>query len=223
MRNCASGNLAISDSMPSLSSGRASRGPGGIAMTTQTDLPVVPMCRIPSGLPEHPNQWLPFIRPASTERGASRSSRTLGAGCDGRKASKRDFRADERCLCGRRSRVVLASRAFPELFQRQISVQIHRAGLGLSSAVFCEYQESRRKSRSDVQSASQAARKKLTRSCKKDGNSFLRFFSSSPIRDLISIGSRMRSMNICAVESFRLPLNGPLGERASLWAASFRT
>ena len=47
-------------------------------------LPVVPMCRIPSGLPEHPNQWLPFTCPASTKRGASRSSRTLAAGCDGR-------------------------------------------------------------------------------------------------------------------------------------------
>src|SRR5262249_48849627 len=73
-------------------------------------LPVVPTCRIPSGLPKHPNQWLPFIRPASTKRGASRSSRTLEAGCDGRKVSKRDLRADERCLCGRRSRMVLAPR-----------------------------------------------------------------------------------------------------------------
>jgi hypothetical protein len=40
-------------------------------MTTQIGLPVVPMCRIPSGLPEHPNQWLSFLRPALT-RGAFR-------------------------------------------------------------------------------------------------------------------------------------------------------
>ena len=78
-------------------------------------LPVVPTCRIPSGLPKHPNQWLPFIRPASTKRGASRSSRTLEAGCDGRKVSKRDLRADERSLCGRRSRMVLAPRRWRQV------------------------------------------------------------------------------------------------------------
>ena len=45
---------------------------------------------------------------------------------------------DERRKRGRRSRVVLASRGFPELFQRQSFAQIRRAGLGLSSAVFSE-------------------------------------------------------------------------------------
>ena len=44
------------------------------------------------------------------KRGGSRSSRTLGAGCDGRKALKRNHCADEQRICGRRSRVVLALR-----------------------------------------------------------------------------------------------------------------
>jgi hypothetical protein len=46
----------------------------------------------------------------SLKRGGSRSSRTLGAGCDGRKVLKRSHCADEQRLCGRRSRVVLAPR-----------------------------------------------------------------------------------------------------------------
>jgi hypothetical protein len=47
-----------------------------------------------------------FLAPSRTrKRGASRSSRTLGAGCDGR-----DIAADECWYRGRRSRVVLAPR-----------------------------------------------------------------------------------------------------------------
>ena len=46
------------------------------------------------------------------------------------------------------------------------------------------------------QPASQAARKKPTRSRMKDGSSFRKMFVSSPIRDRISMGSRMRSMKI---------------------------
>jgi hypothetical protein len=46
-----------------------------------------------------------FGHPALLKRGASRSSRTLGAGCDGRK-----LREDDAHRCGRRSRVVLISR-----------------------------------------------------------------------------------------------------------------
>ena len=50
------------------------------------------------------------------------------------------------------------------------------------------------------QFASHAARKKLTRSRTKCGSSFRRLFGSSPARDRMSIGRRMRSINICAVE-----------------------
>jgi hypothetical protein len=57
-----------------------------------------------------PNQRHDPRRPAPDKRGASRSSRTLSAGCDGRIGSQRALRADERSRCGRRSRVVLASR-----------------------------------------------------------------------------------------------------------------
>ena len=46
------------------------------------------------------------------------------------------------------------------------------------------------------QPASQAARKKPTRSRMKDGSSFRKIFVSSPIKDRISMGSRMRSMKI---------------------------
>jgi hypothetical protein len=41
-----------------------------------------------------PNQWLPLACPAST-RGVSRSSRTLGAGCDGRGMSRDEGRDAE--------------------------------------------------------------------------------------------------------------------------------
>src|SRR4051794_19916483 len=50
------------------------------------------------------------------------------------------------------------------------------------------------------QSVSQAARKKLTRSRTKSGNSLRSCFAPSPINARIIIGSRMTSMKICAVE-----------------------
>jgi hypothetical protein len=55
-----------------------------MASPAKTDSPVVPICRIPSGLISTPNQkhFPALSRP--TKRGVSRSSRTLGAGCDGR-------------------------------------------------------------------------------------------------------------------------------------------
>ena len=49
------------------------------------------------------------------------------------------------------------------------------------------------------QSASQAARKKLTRSRTKAGNSLRSSFAPSPIKARIIIGSKIRSMKICAV------------------------
>ena len=66
------------------------------------------------------------------------------------------------------------------------------------------------------QPASQAARKKPTRSRMKDGSSFRKIFASSPMRDRISIGSRMRSMKIWAVAILLLPPKGPLGVRESV-------
>src|SRR5262249_42467234 len=48
------------------------------------------------------------------------------------------FPPDENACSGRQSRVVLASRVFPEFFQREFFAQICRAGLGLSSTVFSE-------------------------------------------------------------------------------------
>ncbi len=72
------------------------------------------------------------------------------------------------------------------------------------------------------QSASQAARKKLTRSRTKAGNSLRRSFAPSPIRARIIIGSRMRSMKICVVARLRLPPKGPLEPRESACVASFR-
>ena len=65
------------------------------------------------------------------------------------------------------------------------------------------------------QSASQAARKKLTRSRTKAGNSLRSSFAPSPIKARIIIGSRMRSMKICAVERLRLWPKGPLEPRES--------
>jgi len=54
------------------------------ALRRQTDSPVVPICRIPTGLISTPNQkHLPALS-RLTKRGVSRSSRTLGAGCGGR-------------------------------------------------------------------------------------------------------------------------------------------
>jgi hypothetical protein len=73
------------------------------------------------------------------------------------------------------------------------------------------------------QSASQAARKKLTRSRTKGGSSLRNSFAPSPIRARISIGSRIRSMKICAVLRLRLGPKGPLEPRESVWVASFKT
>ena len=73
------------------------------------------------------------------------------------------------------------------------------------------------------QSASQAARKKLTRSRTKAGSSLRSSFAPSPIRARMIIGSRMRSMKICAVETLRFGPKGPLEPRESVWVASFRT
>ena len=70
-----------------------------------SDLPVVPKCRRRTALISGANQRHFRRRPVPLKRGVSRSSRTLGVGCDGR-----DGTADERCHCGRRSRVVLTSR-----------------------------------------------------------------------------------------------------------------
>ena len=52
-------------------------------------MPVVPICRNPSALPLPPNQRQISRRPVLTKRGASRSSRTLGAGCGGRDGDAR--------------------------------------------------------------------------------------------------------------------------------------
>jgi len=54
-------------------------------------------------------------------RGASRSSRTLKAGCDGRNGGAHGFRADERRWCGRRSRVVLAPLGWCQVGEVMIS------------------------------------------------------------------------------------------------------
>jgi hypothetical protein len=54
-------------------------------------------------------------RPVPTKRGVSRSSRTLGAGCDGRKSPGAILCADERRFCGRRSRVVLMPRRWHQV------------------------------------------------------------------------------------------------------------
>jgi len=65
-------------------------------------LPVVPICRMHAALFGTPNHQHDSRRPAPLKRGASRSSRTLGAGCGGRERAH-----DERTRRGRRSRVVL--------------------------------------------------------------------------------------------------------------------
>src|ERR1700759_5875979 len=73
------------------------------------------------------------------------------------------------------------------------------------------------------QSASQAARKKLTRSRTNAGNSLRKSFAPSPIKARIIIGSRMRSMKICAVATLRLGPKGPLELRDGVWVASLKT
>jgi hypothetical protein len=52
------------------------------------------------------NQWPSFARPVPFKRGATRSSRVMGAGCDGR--GRRQLTSD--VARGRRKRVVLISR-----------------------------------------------------------------------------------------------------------------
>jgi hypothetical protein len=53
------------------------------------DLPVVPICRRHFCLRRRANHRHFSARPAPLKRGASRSSRTLGAGCGGRYAARR--------------------------------------------------------------------------------------------------------------------------------------
>jgi hypothetical protein len=53
-------------------------------MRVMRNLPVVLLCRNPTALPLPPNQRQISPHPVPFERGVSRSSRTLGAGCDGR-------------------------------------------------------------------------------------------------------------------------------------------
>ena len=57
---------------------------GKSRMRVMRNLPVVPLCRRRAALPKTPNQWLPSALSRPLERGVSRSSRTLGAGCGGR-------------------------------------------------------------------------------------------------------------------------------------------
>jgi hypothetical protein len=56
---------------------------GKLRMRVMRKLPVVPICRNPTALPLHSNQRQISRCPVLTKRGASRSSRTLGAGCGG--------------------------------------------------------------------------------------------------------------------------------------------
>jgi hypothetical protein len=83
---------------------------GKSRMGVMRKLPVVPICRNPSALPLPPNQRQISRRPVLTKRGASRSSRTLGAGCDGREGA-----VDEQRQSGRRSRVVLTPRRWRQV------------------------------------------------------------------------------------------------------------
>jgi hypothetical protein len=103
-------------------------------------LPVAPTCRRRERLPHNPETLHVCRHPASAKRDVCAIVTKREAGCGGRGSCRRT--SDH--IRGRRSRVVLASRVFPELFQMQIVAQIRRAGLGLSSAVFSEHQESRR-------------------------------------------------------------------------------
>ena len=53
-------------------------------ITAMRNLPVVPICRMHFRLSCRANHWSKLARLAPEKRGVSRSSRTLGAGCDGR-------------------------------------------------------------------------------------------------------------------------------------------
>ena len=79
--------------------------------TASGDLPVVPMCRSAAKLRASPNQRHRPRVPSRFTRGVSRSSRTSGAGCDGR-FSVRQTSAPE---SGRRSRVVLTPRRWRQV------------------------------------------------------------------------------------------------------------
>jgi hypothetical protein len=56
---------------------------GNLRMSTMRNLPVVPFCRR-RGACDTPPIYFTFTPFRTRKRGASRSSRTLGAGCDGR-------------------------------------------------------------------------------------------------------------------------------------------
>jgi len=133
-------------------SGRASRRPVGSTRPTKllrgackdNSMPRVrqsnPTGKSAKSCPPLAQKIFPFRRRANHRyklarldptRGALAIVTKRGAGCGGRGCA-----FDERHGGGRRSRVVLASRAFPELFQGQIFAQICRAGLGLSSRPF---------------------------------------------------------------------------------------
>src|SRR5690349_22681504 len=77
-----------------------------------------------------PKLCLPPAIPTQYEGRTRRHERETGCGGRGGVARRAAF------FRGRRSRVVLASRAFSEQSQWQIFAQIRRAGLGLSSTVF---------------------------------------------------------------------------------------
>jgi len=77
-------------------------------------------------------------------------------------AASGDLTGRKRCG-GRRSRVVLTSRVFPESFQRQITAQTRRAGLGLSSTVFSEYRQCYSDQGTIASSAHEASRKAIAR------------------------------------------------------------
>jgi hypothetical protein len=78
-------------------------GPFGAASTNRcrahlsrsATLPVVPICRTCLALRRRANHNDAFARLAPIKRGGSRSSRTLGAGCDGRCSVRRNHCADE--------------------------------------------------------------------------------------------------------------------------------
>jgi hypothetical protein len=61
-----------------------------------------------------PNHRRILRRPTPSERGVSRSSRTLGVGCDGRNGVRREGAGRNAC-CGRRSRVVLTPRRWRQV------------------------------------------------------------------------------------------------------------
>jgi hypothetical protein len=69
---------------------------GSSRMDAMRDLPVAPPCRTQSRLPRRANHEHLSTHPAALKRGASRSSRTLAVGCDGRTPPSAFQNADER-------------------------------------------------------------------------------------------------------------------------------